>query len=156
MMGAVSATHVHRHLNAPRARVYRALIDPVQIPRWRVPRGMTCKVDHFDGREGGEYQISLTYDAADRAGKSSAHTDTYRGRFVRLVPLQLVSEVDEFETDDPALQGEMSIIITLEEAGGGTDLDALHEGLPAGVAPADNEAGWREALDRLAALVEQE
>jgi hypothetical protein len=28
------------------------------------------------------------------------------------------------------------------------------DGVPPGVAPADNEAGWRMALDRLAKLVE--
>lgn len=31
---------------------------------------------------------------------------------------------------------------------------AVHEGLPRGVPPAQNEAGWREVLDKLAALVE--
>jgi hypothetical protein len=31
---------------------------------------------------------------------------------------------------------------------------AVHDGLPRGVPPADNEAGWREALAKLAALVE--
>jgi len=30
----------------------------------------------------------------------------------------------------------------------------MHEGLPAGVSPADNELGWRLSLDTLAALVE--
>ncbi len=48
----------------------------------------------------------------------------------------------------------MTITITLADADGGTNLVAVHEGLPAGVSPADNEAGWREALARLAALVE--
>jgi hypothetical protein len=44
--------------------------------------------------------------------------------------------------------------ITLSDADGGTELIAVHEGLPDGVSPADNEAGWSEALARLAALVE--
>jgi hypothetical protein len=30
----------------------------------------------------------------------------------------------------------------------------VHDGLPPGVPPADNETGWRESLARLAALVE--
>ncbi len=37
---------------------------------------------------------------------------------------------------------------------GGTDVLAVHDGLPPGVPTADNEAGWREALAKLAALVE--
>jgi hypothetical protein len=30
----------------------------------------------------------------------------------------------------------------------------VHEGLPPGLSSADNEVGWREALAKLAALVE--
>jgi uncharacterized protein YndB with AHSA1/START domain len=148
-------TRLMRHIDAPRSRIYRALVDPEAIARWKVPSGMTSEVHEFDGREGGRFRISLTYDAPGRAGKTTAHTDTYRGRFERLVPDELVVEVDEFETEDPALGGEMSITITLADAtGGGTDLVAVHAGLPPGVPPADNEEGWRQSLARLAALVE--
>ncbi|MCK7473102.1 MAG: SRPBCC domain-containing protein [Rhodopseudomonas palustris] len=63
-------------------------------------------------------------------------------------------EVVEFETTDPALRGEMTITISLADADGGTDVLAVHDGLPRGLPTADNEAGWREALDKLAALVE--
>ena len=62
-----------------------------------------------------------------RSRKTISQTDTYHGRFVKLVPDELVVEVDEFETSDPALLG---------------------------VAPADNEQGWRLALAKLAKLVE--
>ena len=65
-----------------------------------------------------------------------------------------VIEVDEFETEDPALRGEMTITITLADADGGTDLHAVHDGLPPGASPADNELGWRLALAKLSALVE--
>jgi uncharacterized protein YndB with AHSA1/START domain len=71
------------------------------------------------------------------------------------VPDERIVEVDEFETDDPALQGEMTITVTFADApGGGTDLAAVHDGLPPGVAPADNELGWQLSLDKLAALLE--
>ena len=63
-------------------------------------------------------------------------------------------EVDEFETADPQLAGEMIMTIRLRDSDGGTELLAVHEGVPPGVAPEDNELGWRMALDRLAALVE--
>ena len=154
-MAAVTTTRVSRHLRAPRAAVYRALLDPDAVARWRVPDGMTCEVHEFDAREGGTLRVSLTYDEPGPQGKTTAHTDTYRGRFTRLVPDELVVEVDVFEAADPALQAEMTSTITLADADGGTELAAVHEGVPDGVAPADNELGWRMALDRLAALVER-
>lgn len=150
----VGSTRVSRHFKATRASVYRALIDADAVARWKVPAEMTCQVHAFDGREGGVFRISLTYDAPDRIGKTTPHTDTYHGRFVELVPNERVVEVDEFETADPDLRGEMTITITLADANGGTDLVAVHDGLPRGVSPADNETGWRESLARLAALVE--
>ncbi|MBM2812541.1 MAG: Activator of Hsp90 ATPase-like protein [Chloroflexi bacterium] len=60
----------------------------------------------------------------------------------------------EFETTDPTLLGEMTITISLANADGGTDVLAVHDGLPRGVPTDDNEAGWRESLEKLAVLVE--
>lgn len=148
------STRISRHINAPRATVYRALLDPDAIVKWRVPDGMTSQVHEFDAREGGSLRISLTYDRSDGAGKTTARTDMYHGRFVKLVPNKQVVEVDEFETTDPTLRGEMTLTITLADAGPGTVLDAVHEGLPIGLSTADNELGWRMALAKLAALVE--
>jgi uncharacterized protein YndB with AHSA1/START domain len=151
----MSTTTVSVHVNAPRAAVYRTLLDKDAIPKWKVPHGMTCEVHQFEAREGGAFRISLTYDAPTGTGKTTAHTDTYHGRFVKLVPNEQVVEVDEFETTDPAMQGEMTATFTLADApGGGTDIHAVHEGVPPGVSPADNEYGWRMSLRKLAALVE--
>jgi uncharacterized protein YndB with AHSA1/START domain len=150
----VTTTRIRQTLDAPRGRVYAALVDAGAVSRWRVPAGMTSEVHAFDAREGGAVRVSLTYEAPDRTGKTVDRTDTYHGRFVTLVPDELVVEVLEFETDDPALGGEMTITIRLADADGGTELVAEHDGLPPGVRPADNETGWRESLARLAALVE--
>jgi uncharacterized protein YndB with AHSA1/START domain len=141
-------------MNAPREVVYRALLDPRAIAQWKVPDGMTCHVHEFDPREGGSIRISLTYDEPTGTGKTTSHTDTYHGRFAKLVANEQVVEVDEFETTDPALRGEMTITITLADTDGGTNLFAVHDGLPRGVSTADNEIGWRMALAKLAALVE--
>jgi uncharacterized protein YndB with AHSA1/START domain len=150
----VSSTHISRHVNAPRANVYRALLDARAVATWMVPTGMTSHVYAFDAREGGSFRISLTYDAPTGSGKTTAQTDTYHGRFVTLVPHERVVEVVEFETTDPALRGEMTITMTLADVDGGTEVLAVHDGLPPGLSSTDNEAGWREALAKLAALVE--
>ena len=147
-------TRIHRRLNAPREAVYRALLDAEAVAIWMVPIGMTSRVHEFDAREGGSFRVSLTYDEPTGSGKTTAHTDTYRGRFVKLVPDEQVIEVMEFESADPALRGEMTVTFTLADAGSGTDLLAVHDQVPPGVSPADNETGWRMALDKLAEYVE--
>ena len=115
---------------------------------------MTSHVHEFDAREGGSFRISLTYDAPTATGKTAAHTDTYHGHFVKLVPNEQVVEMFEFETTDPALRGEMTMTTTLADADGGTDVLVVHEGIPRGVPATDNETGTRMALANLATLVE--
>ena len=117
---------------------------------------MTSHVHAFDAREGGEFRVSLTYDAPTGTGKTTAQTDTYHGRFTRLVPDTEVVQVVEFESPDPALGGEMTITYALADAGdGGTVLTGTHENLPPGVRPEDNELGWSQSIGKLARLVEE-
>ena len=148
------STRAHLNIKAPRAVVYRLLLDPAAIARWRVPDGMTAQVHELDAREGGRVRVSLTYDEPTVAGKTTSRTDTYHGRFVWLIPDKLVVEVDEFETTDPALRGEMTSTIALSDSDNGTELVAVHEGLPPGVSLEDNETGWRMSLAKLAELAE--
>ena len=117
---------------------------------------MTSEIHSFDAREGGTFRISLTYDEPTTAGKTTSRTDSFHGRFVKLVPDTEMVQVVEFESDDPSMTGEMTVTYKLADAEGGTDLVGVHENLPPGVAPADNELGWRMSLDKLAKLVETE
>jgi uncharacterized protein YndB with AHSA1/START domain len=148
------STSVRHRINAPREKVYQALIDPQAISRWMVPTGMTSQVHAFEAREGGSLRVSLTYDAPTGTGKSTPHTDTYHGRFIELVPNERVVEVVEFETADPAMSGEMTITMSLSDVDGGTEIVAVHDDLPPGLSSEDNEAGWRSSLAKLTAYVE--
>ncbi len=150
----MSSTRIRRHVNAPRADVYCALLDARAVAKWLVPDGMTSHVHEFDAREGGSFRISLTYDAPTGTGKTTAHTNTFHGRFVKLAKNEQVVQVVEFETADPALRGEMTITYALADANGGTEVFAVHDRLPPGVSTSDNEVGWRMSLAKLAALVE--
>lgn len=151
------ATRVTRRVQAPATTVYRALVDPEALAAWRVPAGMTARVHAFDAREGGAFRVSLTYgDPAAGAGRSGGRTDTYQGRFVRLVPGVQVVEAFAFETDDETLRGTMTMTTTLTGTDdGATDVEILHEGVPDGIPREDNERGTRMALAHLARLVEE-
>jgi uncharacterized protein YndB with AHSA1/START domain len=150
----MSTTRVTQHVKAPRAAVYRALIDEKSVQVWMVPDGMTSTVHYFEGREGGGFRISLTYDSPDAIGKSADHTDTYHGTFAKLVENEVVIQKVEFETGSSEMQGEMTMTFTLVDADGGTEVRGLHEDVPPGVKPEDNELGWKMTLGKLAELVE--
>lgn len=151
---ATTTTRLHQFVRAPRAAVYHALIDGDVVAVWMVPDDMTSEVHVFEAREGGAFRISLTYDAPTGAGKTTAHTDTYHGTFETLVPDERVVQVLEFETDNELMRGEMTVSFTLSAVDGGTDVLAVHDNLPPGLAPEDNEVGWRLSLEKLARLVE--
>src|SRR3569623_2990071 len=114
------STQISRHIKAPRASVYRALLDAEAVATWMVPTGMTSRVHEFDPHEGGYFRISLTYDAPTLAGKTTEQTDTYHGRFEKLVTNKQVVETVEFEKEDTALRGEMRIPISITATEGGT------------------------------------
>ena len=150
----MGSTRVSQHIAATCSAVYRALLDPVAVATWRVPDGMISEVHEFDAREGGAFRVTLTYETPTTVGKTSAQTDTYHGRFVKLVANEKVVEVVAFESVDPELLGQMTITTSLVESDSGTEVSIEHEGIPPGVAVRDNEMGTRMALTRLAALVE--
>jgi uncharacterized protein YndB with AHSA1/START domain len=146
------STEVSIQVAASPATVYRALLDPEAVVRWRVPDNMSGEVHEWEPREGGRFRVSLTY-VGDEPGKSGAHTDTYAGTFAELVPDQRVVEITEFETDDPALLGAMTMTTTIAPAAVGSEVTVRHDGVPDAMSPADNETGTRMALAKLAALL---
>jgi len=146
-------TRLSRLLPASPGVVYRALIDPALVARWRFPEGMSCRVLEWDARRGGRFRVELTYDVPDGSGKTTAASDVYSGRFLDLVPGRTVVEAMRFETRDPEMLGDMTVRTALVEAGGGTEIRVEHSGVPAGVSQADNAEGWRMAIARLERLL---
>jgi len=116
---------------------------------------------HVGYREGG--RINTATATGTGGFEIQSHSPTrVKGRVV-YQPFS-VGEKDEsawaVDFDVPVVRGDATRMAKEGEAlaaGGGapgTDLLAVHDGLPPGLSPADNEAGWRMSLDKLAALVE--
>ncbi|WP_459960936.1 SRPBCC domain-containing protein [Nocardia sp. IFM 10818] len=151
----MTSTHVERFVSALRPNVFRALLDARSVRTWLVPDGMTSRIHEFNPYVGGRFRISLTYDVPTGTGQTAARTDTFHGTFTRLVPDTEVVQVVEFETDDPRLQGEMTITYTLIDEPGGTRVMARHDNLPPGLSATENEVGFRMSLAKLAELAER-
>ncbi len=129
-------------------------MDPAALIDWLPPGEMTGKIHAFDARVGGGYRMSLFYPPDERRGKTSEREDMVSMQFVELEPPRRIVEAVNFVTTDPAFIGEMTIVVTLEEVSGGTEVTFFCENLPPGLRAEDNEAGSRLSLEQLARHVE--
>ena len=144
-----------RIIKASPHAIYRALLDPEAIVQWRPPDSMTAEIHAFDGREGGSFRMSLAYTGHHVVrGKTSENVDTVFVRFAELVPDNRVVERAEFETEDPAFGGGMTIITTLSPKPGGTEVTIRCEDVPSGIPPNVHVDAIASTLKKLAAFTE--
>jgi len=137
----------HRVLRATPERVYRAFTDADAMVKWLPPNGFTGKVHHMDPRVGGTYKMSFT-------NFTSGSSHSFGGEYLELVPNERICWTDRF--DDPALPGEMTVIVRLKKVTVGTEVHIVQEGLPDVIPPDACTLGWQESLALLAKLVEAE
>lgn len=140
-----NTVRLHRVLRAPADRVYKAFIDPDALCRWMPPYGYLGKVHRIDPQVGGSYHMSFI-------NFSTGHSHSFECKFVELVPGERIRQADKF--DDPGLPGDMTKTITLRKVSCGTELEIVHEGLPAAIPAEMCYLGWQESLRMLAKLVE--
>ncbi|NOV15846.1 ATPase [Ensifer adhaerens] len=137
--------------------VYLALLDPKAVTRWLPPEGMTGHVHAFEAKEGGRYRMALVYDKSEHGnrGKTSDETDIVEGRFVELRPNERVVQQVEFESEDPAFAGIMTINWAPETISGGTRVRVTCANVPEGISREDHEAGLSSTLANLAGFTER-
>ncbi len=115
--------------------------------RWLPPYGFLGKIDRISPEVGGSFHMSFT-------NFGSGHSHSFESTYLELVPVDRIRLADKF--DDPGLAGNMTKTITLRTVSCGTEIEILHEGLPAAIPAEMCYLGWQESLLQLARLVEPE
>lgn len=139
-------------LPAPVDRVFAALVEEQALLAWLPPRGMTGSFERFDLRPGGGYRLRLTYAApAAGAGKTSVDADVVDVRIVDVVPGESVVQEVEFESEDAAYAGTMTMTWRVSASGAGTLVEIIAEGVPDGISAQDHAEGFASSLENLAA-----
>ena len=152
----MTTTKNSKVIKATAEKLYRAFTDPKALETWQAPGEMTGKVQHFDLKVGGGYQMSLFYPATDKnaKGKTTDKEDRYTARFLELVPNKRIVQATTFDTDNPDFKGEMMMEVTLEAHEAETTVIIIFKNLPPGIRPEDNEKGTELSLQKLAQYVE--
>lgn len=143
----ISTVRLHRVIQAPPERVYRAFLDADALAKWLPPNGFTNKVHHLDAKVGGTFRMSFT-------NFTTGKSHSFGGKYLELKPHELIRYDDRF--DDPNLPGEMITSVALKQVFCGTELNVTQEGIPAVIPAEACYMGWQESLILLAKLVEAE
>ncbi|HLE61522.1 MAG TPA: SRPBCC family protein [Pyrinomonadaceae bacterium] len=138
---------LHRVLQAPPERVYRAFLDANAMVKWLPPNGFTGEVHHLDAKVRGTYRMSFT-------NFTTGKSHSFGGEYLQLTANERIRYTDRF--DDANLPGEMQTTITLKQVSVGTELNIVQEAVPAPIPAEACYLGWQESLRLLAKLVEAE
>jgi uncharacterized protein YndB with AHSA1/START domain len=138
---------LHRVLQAPAERIYRAFLNPDAMAKWLPPHGFTGKVHHIKAEVGGTYKMSFT-------NLTTGNSHSFGGEFLELVPNERIRHTDKF--DDPNLPGQMQTTISLKQVSVGTELTVVQEGIPSAIPVEACYLGWQGSLTLLTQLVEAE
>ncbi|MBZ2190104.1 SRPBCC family protein [Alcanivorax sp. JB21] len=138
---------LHRVLQAPPERVYRAFLDPEAKVKWLPPNGFTGKVEHLDARVGGTYKMSFT-------NFTTGQSHAFGGEYLELDPHKQIRYTDQF--DDPNMPGTINVTVTFKAVSCGTELHITQDGVPDVIPEEACYLGWQESLIQLAKLVEPE
>lgn len=129
---------LRRTFMAPRARVFRAWIEPEALESWFRPKGMRVKVRELDARVGGSFRFEA------ENGKAVV------GTYLRVVPPEKLV----FTWSGEAVQGRETVVsLDFLDRGPATEVILTHEGLTAPDLRALYEGGWSSVLDALAEVV---
>jgi uncharacterized protein YndB with AHSA1/START domain len=145
-----------RTIAATPEAIYRAWVDPDALARWLPPKGMACRIDDFDPRQGGAFRMVLSYlDLADgHHGKSGEGEDAVEGRFIALEPGRRIVQDIVFRSQDPAFAGTMRMTWDFAPTDAGAEVTITAKNVPSGITPEDHAAGLAASLENLAAFVE--
>jgi uncharacterized protein YndB with AHSA1/START domain len=133
---------IERVVKAPRAKVYRAWLDPELLARWMGPDDFSVLVASVDERVGGRHSVEMI--------DGEGHHHQFESVITELVPDERIALIFRFHPEAE----ETLLTLTFADTDGGTALRLEHERITL-APPLDGKSvdtGWSQTLAKLQAL----
>ena len=153
---ASEVVKLNYHYEATVQQVFEAWSNPQALSAWFGPHSHTCKIEKFDFREGGEYQLRMV--PLIKGENSASHSDKDPICAGQIVQIELQKKIVMTFTwiENGSDIGETLLTIELYPASGGTDLIITHERLPNNEARKAHADGWQGSLECLEEYLDNE
>lgn len=138
-----------RHYNVNIERVFAAWSDPQALGQWFGPPSHNCKIEKYDFRTGGKYQIRMIPTSEDSdCGGDRTQDSVCAGKFVEIsAPNKLAMTFTWIENGGDI--GETLLTVEFRSRGDGTEVLLIHEKLPNEAMRQAHAGGWAGSLESL-------
>lgn len=139
---------VSRVIDAPRAELFLAWLDPEFRKRWWLNDKNEGPISvAIDGRTGGAYKITQTHDSCDHV-EPDGYIWIIEGEFLEVTPNErIVFTWNVNHTAEPVK--DQRVTVEFEDAGQGTKVTITHEGMMSEQIAEGTEQGWGGMLENL-------
>ncbi len=149
MMASETSAEVRRRFKAAPQQVFAAFAEARLVGRWLSPSPeITLTLLQFDFRVGGAYRFAYSVPGGE--------TVIVGGVYRSIQPPSKIVFSWVIEPPDEHAGIESEVTVTITPDGGGAELLIRHDKLARIDAVERHAAGWRGALDQLAALTEMQ
>ena len=150
---ATHTVHLQQHYRFSPQQVFNAWSDPSALTQWFGPHSHKCKVERYDFKKGGAYQIRLipVSEETDCSGDPSLDS-VCAGEFVEIIEAQRIAMTFRW-IENGADMDETLLTIEIRARDDGTDLTLIHERLPDIPIRDAHAAGWQGCLECLQAFL---
>jgi uncharacterized protein YndB with AHSA1/START domain len=139
---------VTRIIDAPRALVFKAWIEPEQVARWWGPQGFVTTFCDMDIRPGGAFRCCM---------RSPAGTDHWkRGVYREIVEPERIVFTFAWEAADGNPGHELLTTVTFTDLGAQTRLTLHQAAFETVERRDDHRGGWTSCFERFAEYMEKE
>ncbi len=148
---ASETLQLKHHFKASPEQVFAAWSQPEALNQWFGPHSHNSKVEKFEFKAGGQYQIRMI--PTGEIEDPDCHGDTAQdsvcaGQFVEIdEPNRIVMTFNWIENG--ADMGETLLSVDITASDNGTDLVLTHEKIPTEELREAHQAGWQGSLECL-------
>lgn len=139
---------IAREFDAPRARVFRQWIDPLEMRTWFAPDGFTITACEADPRPGGAWRVTF------RSEAGVEHSEY--GEFIEVQPPARLSFTLTQATADGRSGPTTTVVVSFTEMAGRTRMQFHQSGYASTTMRDGNAEGWSECFNTLRQRLEGE
>lgn len=154
---ATATVNLRHQYNATPQQVFKAWSDPQALQQWFGPHSHKCKVEKYNFRVDGEWQIRMTpiEEDTDCGGYDKGADSVCAGTFVEIIGDKKIAMTFAWIENGGDVSGTL-LTVEFNAHDSGTEVILTHERLPNEDSARAHQGGWQGTLECLETYISKQ